>query len=117
MINVDFRLNLGRILDSEAQSDDKDFDTPLPLDSLGEDGNAVFHLSAQQFSTHVAVLGPTGAGKSRLLWQMMREHRRQRQGFCVIDDGDLATDFLPIVPRRCFWKETTLCSRSSTGSS
>src|SRR5437868_656159 len=88
--NTDFSMHLGRILDGKAHSDDE-------LDSLLGDWDAdsrAFRLSARQFSTHVAVLGPTGAGKSRLLWQMMRELRRQRHGFCVIDDGDLAADFL-----------------------
>ena len=51
-------------------------------------------LSERQWSTHCAIVGPTGAGKSRLMWQMMREHRRQRRGFCCIDPGDLAADFL-----------------------
>jgi len=85
-------MHLGRIIQNDAESlgPDIDFRPELRFD----DERRAFTLSPQQLSTHVAVLGPTGAGKSRLLWQMMREHRRQRHGFCVIDDGDLATDFL-----------------------
>src|SRR5206468_1609742 len=53
-----------------------------------------FCLTEDQWSTHLALIGPTGAGKSRMLWQMMREHRRQRRGFACFDTGDLANDFL-----------------------
>src|SRR6266568_9188630 len=51
-------------------------------------------LSPSELATHMAVLGTTGSGKSRLLWKLLREHRRNRRGFCLIDPGDLADDFL-----------------------
>ena len=85
MNRSDFRIHLGRI----------DAPTPDPAKEWGTEGaNGQFHLNDDQWSTHCAIIGPTGAGKSRLMWQMMREHRRQRRGFCCIDPGDLAADFL-----------------------
>jgi len=70
----DFAIDLGHILDGKSRR--------------------LFRMTDRQLSTHAAVIGPTGAGKSRLIWQMLREHRRHRRGFCVIDPGDLAADFL-----------------------
>lgn len=90
----DFAMNLGRILNAEASAPDADGDFDIPLDPFNDDERPVFRLSAAQLSTHMTIVGPTGAGKSRLLWQIMREHRQNRRGFCVIDDGDLAADFL-----------------------
>src|SRR3954451_14044887 len=65
------------------------FDLGRRLDEQG-----VFRLADEHLATHMAVLGTTGSGKSRFLWQLLREHRRMRQGFCLIDPGDLADDFL-----------------------
>jgi hypothetical protein len=58
------------------------------------DGKRAFELLEEQLSTGLAVLGTTGGGKSRFLWQLLREHRRNRRGFVLIDPGDLADDFL-----------------------
>jgi hypothetical protein len=58
-----------------------------------------FRLAPAELATHMAVLGTTGSGKSRLLWKLLREHRRLRCGFCLIDPGDLADDFLADVAR------------------
>ncbi len=79
----EFWIDLGDVLDEKAS-----------LKKHDAGGRKPFRLTERQLSTHVAVLGPTGAGKSRLIWQMLREHRRQRRGFCCIDPGDLACDFL-----------------------
>jgi hypothetical protein len=65
------------------------FDLGKRLDSRG-----AFRMPDEHLATHMAVLGTTGSGKSRLLWQLLREHRRNRRGFCLIDPGDLADDFL-----------------------
>lgn len=53
-----------------------------------------FRLLEEELNTHLLVLGTTGGGKSRLLWQLLREHRRNHRGFCLIDSGDLIDDFL-----------------------
>lgn len=94
LANSTFSMNLGRILSGSAPTPPFDPYRGLLPDLFSDDRRPVFRLSAQQIATHMSILGPTGAGKSRLLWQMMREHRQQRRGFCVIDDGDLANDFL-----------------------
>jgi hypothetical protein len=53
-----------------------------------------FQLSDEELNTGTLVVGTTGSGKSRCLWQLLREHRRNRRGFCLIDPGDLVEDFL-----------------------
>lgn len=58
------------------------------------DDKGIFRLLEQHLNTHMAVFGATGSGKSRFLWQLMREHRRNRRGFTLIDPGDLGDDFL-----------------------
>src|SRR5882724_9650430 len=82
----EFSMELGRILSGEVCRE-----PGLPWTATDD---RVFRLTERQWSTHCAIVGPTGAGKSRLIWQMLREHRRQRRGFCCIDPGDLASDFL-----------------------
>ena len=54
----------------------------------------LFELTDDELNTHVMVAGTTGGGKSRFLWQLLREHRRNGRGFCVIEPGDLIDDFL-----------------------
>src|SRR5437764_13899623 len=63
---------------------------------LGEilDGRELFRLLDDDLNRHVAIFGDIGSGKSRLLWQLLREHRRNRRGFCLIDPGELWSDFL-----------------------
>jgi len=56
-------------------------------------------LTDEEVNTHVLVVGTTGSGKSRALWQFLREHRRYGRGFCLIDPGDLAEDFLADIAR------------------
>jgi hypothetical protein len=85
MSQSDFSIALGAILDTDRAGSNTAPDSRGPRR---------FSLSERQWSTHCAIVGPTGAGKSRMMWQMMREHRRQRRGFCCIDPGDLAADFL-----------------------
>src|SRR5438046_1182114 len=58
------------------------------------DGQQVFRFLEEHLNTHLFVTGATGIGKSRFLWQLLREHRRNRRGFCLIDRGDLWHDFL-----------------------
>lgn len=63
-------------------------------------GNAQepFQLTDEELNTHTLILGTTGAGKSRLIRQIIREHRRNRRGICVIDPGnDLIDDTLADV--------------------
>src|SRR4051794_33431738 len=79
-------MNLGTRLRAEVGRD-----AALPWTVTND---RVFHLTERQLGTHVAMVGPTGSGKSRLMWQMMRQHRGQRRGFAVIDPGDLTNDFL-----------------------
>lgn len=59
-----------------------------------------FVLTDDELDTHVAIFGVTGGGKSRLLWQLLRQHRRNGRGFCVIEPGDLTTDFLADCSRQ-----------------
>src|SRR4051812_41545560 len=55
---------------------------------------ATISLTASDFELMVALIGPTGMGKSRVILQMTTEHRRWRRGFCLIGPGDESKDFL-----------------------
>ncbi len=74
-------------------TDDRRPDTSFDLGRRLEDRKP-FRLPEGHLATHTLVLGTTGSGKSRFLWRLLREHRRNRRGFCLIDPGDLADDFL-----------------------
>ncbi len=67
---------------------------PVPSSTKNGKRREIFSLTDDQLENHVAIFGVTGAGKSRLLWQMLREHRRNKRGFLVVDSGDLIEDFL-----------------------
>jgi len=54
----------------------------------------LFELTDDELNTHLMVTGTTGGGKSRFLWQLLREHRRNGRGCGVIEPGDLIDDFL-----------------------
>lgn len=69
---------------------------PRSVFNLGnrQDDQGTFRVPEEHLATHMVALGTTGSGKSRFLWNALREHRRHRRGFCLIDPGDLADDFL-----------------------
>ncbi len=75
------RYRLGTIVDDEGGNG---------LRSIRSD----FSITDDELDTHAAIFGTTGSGKSRSLRQLMREHRRNGRGFCVIEPGDLIDDFL-----------------------
>lgn len=53
-----------------------------------------FELTDDELDTHIALNGTTGGGKSRLLWQLWREHWRNGRGCCIVEPGDLNPDIL-----------------------
>lgn len=60
-----------------------------------------FVLTREALATHMAVLGSTGAGKSRFLNLFLRYQVAARSGFCLIDPhGDLCEDVLAYCARR-----------------
>jgi hypothetical protein len=52
-------------------------------------------LQDSELDRHVYVLGASGAGKSKLLELLIRQHIQQRAGFCLIDPhGDLTSNVM-----------------------
>lgn len=54
--------------------------------------NKPFRLSDDDLGTHVAVVGATGSGKSRLLNKLACDHIDQGRGIAIIEPGDLCDD-------------------------
>ena len=75
----------------------------MPLDAMGlfdVPGKLKrFVLTEEELNTHLLVTGTTGGGKTRLLWQIFKEHRRNDRGCCIVEPGDLIDDILSEVAR------------------
>ncbi len=54
----------------------------------------LFELTDDELNTHLFIAGTTGTGKTSLLRKLLREHRRNGRGCCIIEPGDLIDDFL-----------------------
>ncbi len=88
---------LGEILDGERPRTQRDLDWDEPVEK-----RRLFYVTDEELNTHLLAFGTTGGGKSRLVWQLLREHRRNGRGFCLIDPGDLVEDFLAECAREIF---------------
>src|SRR5438067_677424 len=79
---------------------------------LGRQKGRPFLLSEQMAQSHMAILGTTGSGKSRLANLYMRMLARARRGFGVIDPhGDLAEDMLAYVALKKLQGDGSLAQR------
>ncbi|MDZ4685278.1 MAG: DUF87 domain-containing protein [Planctomycetaceae bacterium] len=71
----------------------------LKIGSSGEMRTVEF--GEDELSTHMAIYGGTGKGKSKLLELIVRQIIEQRAGVCVIDPhGDLVEDLMAFVMQR-----------------
>src|SRR5882724_1697308 len=69
-------------------------------------GGASYTLTDAELDLHVAVLGGTGFGKSRLLNKLIRDHIDQGVGIAVIEPGDLCDDVMAYYARKVVERAT-----------
>lgn len=83
-----FRCDLGRIIDGRAR------------DRHGPGMAPVLRLTDEELEKHVAIVGGSGFGKSRLLSRFVRDHIDRGEGIMVLEPGDLCDDTLAYYANR-----------------